>query len=282
MRDFKMNTWIFQGNPTRFDVDNYLLENKTIWWSIRQAHFADVIELGDEVYIWRSDGTNKGSGGIVARTKVVGLPQEYMDEEESATYWYKDAPTEFYLAVELRVLEIAVEHGINRMELQEHDVLSDLLILRLRQNTNYLVAAEHALHLQQLWQERIQSSKEELLQTILEDLAAEEVENGNVEGNVKVYYGKRYERNAENRQRTIQIHGLDCYVCGFNFEAVYGERGADFIEVHHVKPLSSLEEATEVNPNTDLVPLCANCHRMIHRRKNDVLTIEGLKALLRK
>ncbi len=277
-----MNTWIFQGNPTRFDVDNYLLENEIIWWSIRQAHFADVIELGDEVFIWRSDGTNKGSGGIVARTRVVDLPQEYMDEEESAAYWYEDAPTEPYLAVELKVLEVAVEHGIKRLELQEHDVLSDLLILRLRQKTNYLVDAEHALHLQQLWQERIQSSKEDLLQTILEDLAAEEVENGNVEGNVKFYYGKQYERNAENRQRAIQIHGLDCYVCGFNFEAAYGERGAGFIEVHHLKPLSSLEEATEINPNTDLVPLCANCHRMIHRRNNDVLTIEELKALLRK
>lgn len=103
-----------------------------------------------------------------------------------------------------------------------------------------------------------------------------------VEGNVKSYYGKRYERNPENRQRAIEIHGLDCYVCGFNFEAVYGERGVNFIEVHHLKPLSTLEEAAEINPDTDLVPLCANCHRMIHRRKDAVLTVGELKAILRK
>lgn len=279
-----MNTWIFQGNPAKFDVDNYLLENETILWSIRQAHFNDLIELGDEVFIWRSDGVNKGSGGIVARTQVIGTPQEYIDEEESATYWYKDAPIKPYLAVELKVLEVEVEQGINRMDLKEHDILSNLMIMRLRQNTNYLVEEEHAIHLKQLWLDSIglDVSKEELFQVILEDFAAEEVESGKVEGNVKTYYGKKYERNPENRQRAIEIHGLDCYVCGFNFEAVYGERGANFIEVHHLKPLSTLEEATEINPNTDLVPLCANCHRMIHRRKDAVLTVEELKAILRK
>ena len=73
----KLNTWIFQGNPKIFKVDDYLLENESIWWSIRQAHFVDQIQIGDEVYIWRSDGANKDSGGIVARTVAVTLSQEY-------------------------------------------------------------------------------------------------------------------------------------------------------------------------------------------------------------
>ncbi|WP_255407452.1 HNH endonuclease [Sporosarcina sp. P13] len=74
--------------------------------------------------------------------------------------------------------------------------------------------------------------------------------------------------------------GLNCCVCDFNFEEMYGERGKDFIEVHHVKPLSALKEAAEINPDTDLVPLCANCHRMVHRRKDDVLGIDELKGLI--
>ncbi len=28
-----MSPWIFQGNPTKFNVDDYLLENENIWWS---------------------------------------------------------------------------------------------------------------------------------------------------------------------------------------------------------------------------------------------------------
>ena len=112
------------------------------------------------------------------------------------------------------------------------------------------------------------SGNEALLNKIIEDLESEEVENGKVEGTLKTYFGKRYERNPKNRKRAIEIHGIDCYVCGFNFEEIYGERGKDFIEVHHLQPLSTLEEVTEINPETDLVPLCANCHRMIHRNQN--------------
>ncbi|PGQ44865.1 HNH endonuclease, partial [Bacillus thuringiensis] len=76
----------------------------------------------------------------------------------------------------------------------------------------------------------------------------------------------KYERNIKNRKKAIEIHGLNCYACGFNFEEIYGERGKDFIEIHHIKPLSTLEEAIVIDPETDLVPLCANCHRMVHRR----------------
>ncbi|MDN4619756.1 HNH endonuclease [Paenibacillus sp. PsM32] len=124
---------------------------------------------------------------------------------------------------------------------------------------------------------------EELINNINSDLKAELEEEGHrIEGQVKYYYGKRYERDSKNRLLAVKKHGLNCYTCGFNFEAVYGERGKDFIEVHHIKPLSTLEEATEVNPETDLVPLCANCHRMIHRRKEEILSPDELKVLIEK
>ncbi|MGD2198205.1 HNH endonuclease [Lysinibacillus fusiformis] len=121
----------------------------------------------------------------------------------------------------------------------------------------------------------------ELINTINSDLEAEEVEEGHgIEGNVKYYYGKRYERDSKNRRLAIKKHGTKCFACEFNFEEVYGKRGKDFIEVHHIKPLSTLEEAVEINPETDLVPLCANCHRMIHRKKDEVLSVEELKEII--
>lgn len=110
-----------------------------------------------------------------------------------------------------------------------------------------------------------------------------ELEDGFViEGSVRYYYSKHYERSLENRMLAIKKHGVNCVACSFNFEEVYGKRGKDFIEIHHVKPLSSLNKAVEVNPETDLVPLCANCHRMIHRRRDDVMSIEKLIDLLEK
>ncbi|MCT2347531.1 HNH endonuclease [Niallia taxi] len=120
-----------------------------------------------------------------------------------------------------------------------------------------------------------------LINRIESDLEAEQIEDGHgIEGNVKYYYGKRYERDSKNRSIAIKKHGARCFACGFSFEEVYGERGKDFIEVHHINPLSTLETAVEINPEIDLIPLCANCHRMVHRRKDTVLSIEGLKEII--
>jgi 5-methylcytosine-specific restriction enzyme A len=44
----------------------------------------------------------------------------------------------------------------------------------------------------------------------------------------------------------------------------YGEIGRDFIQVHHVVPVSELGNGYQLDPVTDLVPLCANCHAMAH------------------
>ncbi|MEW9576542.1 HNH endonuclease [Bacillus toyonensis] len=119
---------------------------------------------------------------------------------------------------------------------------------------------------------------------LIEDLESEEIEwyEPRTEGNLVTYYGRRYERDPVNRKRAIEVHGLSCVACGFNFEEVYGERGKDFIEVHHVKPLSTIGEEVVVDPRKDLVPVCSNCHRMIHRRKDNVLTVEELEDLVQR
>lgn len=77
------------------------------------------------------------------------------------------------------------------------------------------------------------------------------------------------ERDRRLRQRKIEAHlevnpNLVCFTCGFNFQAAYGEHGLGYIECHHVVPLhASGETRTRLS---DLVLICANCHRMVHRR----------------
>jgi predicted HNH restriction endonuclease len=88
-----------------------------------------------------------------------------------------------------------------------------------------------------------------------------------------------YERKPKNRALAIDIHGRTCTVCGFNFDEIYGKDYAEgYIQIHHIKPLSEYEG--EIDPETDLVPLCANCHVMAHRRRTIVTSIEELKALI--
>jgi predicted HNH restriction endonuclease len=121
-----------------------------------------------------------------------------------------------------------------------------------------------------------------LIHTVENDIEAEKLQEDSYhkDGKVIEYYGTRYERNPINRVRAIEIHGTKCKACGFDFEKVYGERGRGFIEVHHIKPLFSIDKEIEINPETDLVTVCSNCHKMIHRKKNTVLTINELKLLL--
>ena len=72
---------------------------------------------------------------------------------------------------------------------------------------------------------------------------------------------------------------LVCQVCDFNFEKKYGEIGEDFIECHHTIPVSEMKENHKTKIE-DIVILCSNCHRMIHR-KRPWLSIHELKKLIK-
>jgi 5-methylcytosine-specific restriction protein A len=91
----------------------------------------------------------------------------------------------------------------------------------------------------------------------------------------------RYERNRANREACVSFYGPKCQACGFDFAKVYGSIGEGYIEVHHKTPLSEIGREYLVNPIKDLIPICANCHAIIHR-ESPALTIEDLKAILRK
>ena len=60
-----------------------------------------------------------------------------------------------------------------------------------------------------------------------------------------------------------------CHACSFDYSLAYPEIGHGYIEIHHLKPIVelqgqtfSMEQALE-----NVRPLCANCHRIVHRRR---------------
>lgn len=89
----------------------------------------------------------------------------------------------------------------------------------------------------------------------------------------------RYERSIKNRSACINYFGLTCQVCGFDFEKIYGALGKGFIHVHHITPVSELGENYFIDPITDLLPVCPNCHYMLHK-ENPPIKAEDLKSLL--
>ena len=83
--------------------------------------------------------------------------------------------------------------------------------------------------------------------------------------------------NAKIKQLKKKL-GYVCQCCDFDFEKTYGSWGKEFAEVHHVKPLAELKgEEQTTDPKTDLAILCANCHRMVHRKKGMTLSVAELK-----
>ena len=100
------------------------------------------------------------------------------------------------------------------------------------------------------------------------------------EGRKTVYYTTKYERSTQNREAAIRIHGTKCMICGFDFEKKYGELGKGYIEVHHIRPMSEIDEEVVVNPEKDLICVCSNCHRMLHRFKSYMVTVEVLRRIV--
>ena len=90
-------------------------------------------------------------------------------------------------------------------------------------------------------------------------------------------------RNPQLRQQCLDKYGYQCQCCGMNFAELYGEElGANFIEVHHLKLISSFEtEGIPENFLENLVPLCSNCHSMIHHIKDSEHTLRVLREAYR-
>lgn len=90
-----------------------------------------------------------------------------------------------------------------------------------------------------------------------------------------------FERDPKLRRQAVAIHGTRCMACNFDFGEFYGEYAKGLIHIHHVQPVAKLSGPTIINPETDLIPLCANCHSVVHRRKDKTLSIDELLELVK-
>jgi len=106
-----------------------------------------------------------------------------------------------------------------------------------------------------------------------------------IEGTQAIVKTKVYKRSSKLREKAIKFYTVNdrikCQACCFDFEEYYGEYGKNFIEIHHQKPVfqfngddleRTIEEALE-----NVIPVCSNCHRMIHRKRDNPLSLEELK-----
>lgn len=126
--------------------------------------------------------------------------------------------------------------------------------------------------------------------TCMPNIIAEEIidENNNfLEGAKKQITVNAYERNRQARQKCIDYYKkknngiLKCEICGFDFSKVYGEQFKHCINIHHTKEISEIGEEYEVNPEKDLLPVCPNCHMILHS-KRPAYTPKEVKMIIEK
>lgn len=91
-----------------------------------------------------------------------------------------------------------------------------------------------------------------------------------------------FERNDEARRRCIANFGYQCQGCGMSFAERYGEEFSRIIHVHHLRPLATIRKSYQIDPTADLIPVCPNCHAVIHAGidRSEPYSIDDLKRFI--
>lgn len=257
-----MNYWLLQANPDQFDVTNYVERFDDIYWSLKKEAWQRKAAVGDEVFIWRAQGSSKAPSGVVAH----GYVSEPATEKDKVRHAEKLAESLWQTGYsELSSIKLGIRLTSRRttpesgMVLKKHflsdPVLSRAQIITVRSGAVFLLPQPQAQRIRELW---------------FGEGATEEFEStSGLEGAVTERVHRIRERDrslvSTAKRLFVEKHGrLFCSICQFSFPKTYGELGEDFIEAHHTKPVGERNGATETKVE-DLVMVCSNCHRMIHR-----------------
>lgn len=262
--------WILQGNPNRFDIDEYLSRYSFIYWSTptNQKDFS----IGDVVFIWRA-GKDAGvvACGVV---KELPVPRNNVKTPEALGegFWVSqiDEPSEIKVGIELQDVRLSNEEDmLERDIVKTHPILGKSRIITNPIGTVFRLNSEEEKILGDLWQGSF---------AVVKDVQYSAMEGGL---QLKSHYCRERSRKliSLKKEQYKRSHGvLRCEICGLSFVEIYPESlGEDFIEVHHKTPLSQIEKTIKTTLD-DLILVCANCHRMIHRTKDCEKNLELLLA----
>ena len=256
-------SWIFQGNPKYFDIDDYLSRYPTlIYW--RTPKHDREIRLGDRAYIWRAGAR----AGLVAIGEIVELPVERsqvrFEEALSDHLWHEKRPnpSEKVVGIELDEIRLTEEEEmLSRSGALSDPVLSENAIIKAPQGTVFHLTPEQDARLSALWYRGASHNNEE------------STERDYVEGAISFKWHKRRERSSALRKKKLETfrehHGkLFCELCRLEPKRSYpDELAASVLEIHHTKPLSTARSPQPTSLE-DLLVVCASCHRALHSSKD--------------
>lgn len=144
-------TWIFQANPDRFDIDGYLATDPaSIRWLVRQR--ADQMRVGDRVFLWRAIGSGEERlSGVVAEAEIIATPAKQNDSPAALPFWAPDEQNAADMRVDLQIVRIALRDRVRRSWLADDPVLGKTAIFSLRSGTNFLLRSDEGARLEAVW-----------------------------------------------------------------------------------------------------------------------------------
>ena len=249
--------WIFQGNPAKYDIDDYVTRYpELIYW--RTPRYASEIAVGDRAFMWRSGA----DAGVIALGVVVEAPTPGTNvkhpEALGNDLWRAEKPdlSESKAGIHLQDIRLTAAEGfVPRLTVMKDLELAQASIITIPNGTVFRLTPGQAQALERLW-----------------GLSASEVlpfTEAASEGQQKLRAHYLRERSNTLRDKKLaevrRLHGkYVCSLCGEDEASKYpADFGRRIFEVHHLAPLS--KAITPVRTTLDdLAVLCASCHRAVH------------------
>ena len=253
-----MKYWIVPSNDSTFRIgDAIAAQDGLVDWR------TDKFSVGDIVFIYKTVPEKR----IHYKMEVMKVKMIFEEAMEQEPYWtdkklYYSGYISFY--ARFKLLEEYKDDIMSLHHLHEHGYQGIPRSVREIKEEGLL---DFLLHPHQMVNEDVY------------DVDYPEDDELLYEGALMTVKANKYERNQKARRECVAKKGYRCLACGRDFEATYGEIGRNFIHVHHLTPISSIGKEYQLNVDTDLAPVCPNCHYMLHRR-NPPYTIEELQTKL--
>ena len=253
-----MKYWIVPSNDSTFRIgDAIAAQNGMADWR------TDKFSVGDIVFIYKTIPEKR----IHYKMEVIKVKMIFDEAFEQEPFWtdkvqYYGNITSFY--ARFKLLEEYTDDILSLHHLHEHGYEGIPRSVRECKDQGLI---DFLLHPHQMVNDDVY------------DVDYPEDDEKLYEGALITVKANKYERNQKARKECVAKKGYQCLVCGRDFEATYGEIGKNFIHVHHLTPISSVGKEYELNVDTDLVPVCPNCHYMLHR-KDPPYTIEEMREIL--
>ncbi len=253
-----MSSWIVIANAKYYDLDRFVEERQIIDWQQRSIRYS----VGDIVYFYCTAPDKRIKyGGRVIQT---GLNEHEL--EDDSKYWIN---REAYNRGNTSWIRVQINSFSDPNSLSLND---------LRKN-GYTASPQSPSRVSEQLSSYIDGHMNSI-EGLYPD--SEELEGQIVEGAIKKVTVNAYERNPIARMKCIEHYGCKCAVCGIDFGDYYGDFASGFIHVHHIKPIHEIKQEYVVNPLTDLIPVCPNCHAVLHMKTKDgkQYSVEELRQII--